>query len=34
VAGRDIFRDGRMNTASEEELRIRLTELRSKLEGT
>jgi len=34
VAGKEIYRDGRVSTASEEELRIRLTEIRSKFEGT
>ncbi len=34
VAGKEIYRDGRMSTASEEELRIRLAEIRSKFEGT
>ena len=33
VAGKEIYRDGRVSTASEEELRIRLQEVRSKLEG-
>lgn len=34
VAGKEIYRDRRASTVSEEELRIRLEEIRSKLEGT
>jgi len=34
VAGKEIYRDRRVSTVFEEELRIRLAEIRSKLEGT
>ena len=34
VAGNEIYREGRVTTAPEKELRIRLAEIRSKVEGT